>query len=96
MIKLSGEIIESVFGGKKELSVSIKANNGIPTRYSMFLGRDTKANRNLANRFMRAIATGVVLTNPRVVKDIKSKEYVTFDVDVSGRYLNSQLQKLGF
>lgn len=61
----------------------------VPTRYSMSAGK-------YAERLMNAIKGGHGFINPELEHDIHNNEYVTFSVEVRGRYLNSDLKSLGY
>jgi hypothetical protein len=69
----------------------------LEARYSMATGYvdDPKAKK-LAERLSKAINAGKAFTTPRVMTDTAGKDYLGFDVEVSGRHLNADLKRLGF
>lgn len=50
----------------------------------------------LAKRLKKAVDEGGVFSNPRIVKDMNDKTYVTADGYITGRLLNAELKKRGF
>jgi hypothetical protein len=54
------------------------------------------APKKLAHRLVAAIKAGVALTNPVVKTDVEGKTYVHAEAQILGRYMNSDLKKLGF
>ena len=50
----------------------------------------------LAERLVRAIEAGKVLAFVGVDKDVNGKTYVVASTGVMGRYMNSDLKRLGF
>lgn len=52
--------------------------------------------RKLAERLVAAIEAGVVYTDAEVKTDIYGQTYVCADAQVMGRYLNTDLKRLGF
>lgn len=61
---------------------------------------NTPKNRKVAQRFQQAVADGVVYRNVQIRKDVNQKTYVEADTPnhmcVMGKYLNSDLKKLGY
>lgn len=89
MIKLQGE--KTVANG--HITVSVRAfddTRELPTHFSVNVNTDT-----IADRLVRAIDAGVAYTNPRIVND-PNGDWVNFDHQVMGRYLNADLTRLGF
>jgi len=55
-----------------------------------------KSNKKLVQRLISAIEGGVVHTNPQIKLDTNGKPYLSTSVNVMGRYLASDLSKLGY
>lgn len=60
------------------------------------LSAEKASGAKLAKRLHQAIEAGVVFTNLRTLTDQGGRTYAGYDTAVMGRYLNSDLRKLGF
>lgn len=86
-------LIKTEADGRFVVTARCNERPDLDTRFGISCGK----NRSLAERLARAVDAGVAWTDPRVVKDVHDKEYVTFDaIKVMGRYLNADLKRLGF
>ena len=71
--------------------------NGVDRPFTFgWMLKDKPSNRKLAERLKKAILAGVILTHPSIQTDIYKKTYVSHNVTVHGRRLNSDLKRLGF
>ena len=70
-----------------------------PVSYIIVL-LDNPRYRKIAERFQKAVADGAVYHNIRIVKDVNQKTYVEAETPqymcVMGKYLNTDLKKLGY
>lgn len=57
---------------------------------------DTPSHRKLADRLERAIRAGAAFGPASIARDIDGKTYVDAGAKVIGRYMNADLQSLGF
>lgn len=52
--------------------------------------------KKLVGRLTQALMAGVVCRRPEVMTDLNGHTYMTYDCQVTGRYLNADLKRLGF
>lgn len=63
----------------------------LQTRYAVSVPK-----RDLADRLVKAINAGAVVSNPSIKKDNYNKEYIEFYWGIRNRALNAELRRLGF